>query len=393
MITIKFYLNKQRASGNMSPVYIALRDHEGNVERFTTKLWVPTVKWVGTKGCVSGSGPEIYEMNQVLFDTSSRLRQIEKDLNYSRKTISAKAIKSIFAGKTDLPKTIGDFIKLYLAEAENSYMSGKIGYVTIEKNKLYCENILAYCQHDILITDISHGWLLNFESYGLHTKKWSVNYLAKHTALINSLFEDGIIRGYIKPEQNPFSSFKISYDHNSEFKYLTIEELKLIEECEGPARDLFVLCCYTGLAYSDVVRLSNDWITTDLRTGRKVIINPRQKTNVEFTIPLIKPVEIILEKYSQNLDSKIILPILSLQRYNLELKGLAKISGVQKCISSHVARHTAATLFLRFGMPAETVSKVLGLSLRVLLSVYGAIVKDKIVDDMIQVEFKLMNYK
>lgn len=51
---------------------------------------------------------------------------------------------------------------------------------------------------------------------------------------------------------------------------------------------------------------------------------------------------------------------ISNQKYNEYLKLLAEAVGIEKKVTSHVARHTFATHSLELGMPIEIVSKLLG---------------------------------
>ena len=46
--------------------------------------------------------------------------------------------------------------------------------------------------------------------------------------------------------------------------------------------------------------------------------------------------------------------------YNLRLKKMAKIVGVREDLSSHMARHTFATIALNRGVPLAIVAKMLG---------------------------------
>lgn len=61
----------------------------------------------------------------------------------------------------------------------------------------------------------------------------------------------------------------------------------------------------------------------------------------------------ILEKYEYKL------PWISLQKYNILLKELAAKCGLNKRLTSHMARHTFATSALHKGVPIEVVSKML----------------------------------
>ncbi|MGI8951662.1 MAG: hypothetical protein ACR2FN_08770 [Chitinophagaceae bacterium] len=64
-------------------------------------------------------------------------------------------------------------------------------------------------------------------------------------------------------------------------KKFTIERLSLV-------RDIFLFCCFTGLAYADVKKLKQSEIAVGV-DGGKWIIAKRQKTNRTSKIPLRAP--------------------------------------------------------------------------------------------------------
>lgn len=142
-------------------------------------------------------------------------------------------------------------------------------------------------------------------------------------------------------------------------KYLTEDELKKIENCIigvksiDRVRDLFLFQCYTGLAYADLSKFD---FTKDIekRNGKYIVSDRRQKTNEDYFIVLLSPAIKILKKY----DFK--LPIIANQPYNQFLKTLAQYAGIDKNITTHVARHSFAVFALNNGVPIEIVAKMLG---------------------------------
>ncbi|MFY7918741.1 MAG: site-specific integrase, partial [Chryseotalea sp.] len=139
-------------------------------------------------------------------------------------------------------------------------------------------------------------------------------------------------------------------------KKFSIERLKQV-------RDIFIFCCYTGLAYADVQKLSRDEITTGI-DGEKWIWTSRQKTDTATRIPLLPQALEIINRYKDEpscLNKGRLLPVLSNQKMNGYLKEIADACGITKKMTFHTARHTfATTVTLSNGVPIETVSKMLG---------------------------------
>lgn len=88
------------------------------------------------------------------------------------------------------------------------------------------------------------------------------------------------------------------------------------------------------------------------------------KTNVKSHIPLLPVALRIIERYKDHplCESRgLVLPVPSNQKMNNYLKEIAVLCGIDKVLTSHVARHTfATTVTLQNGVPIESVSKMLG---------------------------------
>ncbi len=55
-----------------------------------------------------------------------------------------------------------------------------------------------------------------------------------------------------------------------------------------------------------------------------------------------------------------LLPIPSNQKMNAYLKEIADICNIRKHLTTHLARHTFATLAIEYGMPIDIIAKILG---------------------------------
>lgn len=116
-------------------------------------------------------------------------------------------------------------------------------------------------------------------------------------------------------------------------KEITIPRLAL-------TRDIFIFCCFTGLAFSDIKELAPEHLATDMQ-GHRWIRKPRRKTGNMCNIPLLKIPEEILKRYRTDpecLAHNVLLPVTSNQKMNVYLKEQADICGIRKNLSTHCAR-------------------------------------------------------
>ncbi len=78
-----------------------------------------------------------------------------------------------------------------------------------------------------------------------------------------------------------------------------------------------------------------------------------------------------------------LLPVYSNHMINRTLKDIAKVCGIHKNMTFHVARHTFATaITLSNNVPIETVSKLLGHTKLSTTQIYARVVEKKVGEDM-----------
>ncbi len=180
-------------------------------------------------------------------------------------------------------------------------------------------------------------------------------------------------------DRNPYDSIKIKRGESEDGRFLSLEEINAIKDAMLPTeslnrvRDLFLLQCYTGMAYSDIMAF--DFQNVEYRDGQFVLSEKRQKTGVPFVVVLVPDAMEIIEKYNRKL------PKISNVQYNLRLKLIADAAGIDKPIASHWGRRTCGMYLLNKGFSMEIVAKVLGhKSIRTTEAVYAKIL-DKSVEE------------
>ena len=113
----------------------------------------------------------------------------------------------------------------------------------------------------------------------------------------------------------------------------------MVSERLEHVRDLFVLSCFCGLAYSDVANLRQENIQKSF-DGNLWIITKRVKTNTDVNVPLLDIPKMILKKYKGKLPDGKILPVISNQKLNAYLKEIADICGIKKNLTFHMRSHS-----------------------------------------------------
>lgn len=199
------------------------------------------------------------------------------------------------------------------------------------------------------------------EDYDYHLR---VDRGCKHNTTLKYIFQfRKIVRLAIKEgllKTNPFLEYDKTYKETKP-TFLTSKELKKMGETTFEIdrleniRQMFLLACYTGLSYSDLMKLEKDDVFQDSEENW-FIVQPRTKTsNVSSVMLIDEAIPLVMEFLSDNLNR------VSNQKFNSYLKEIADLCGITKHLTVHVARHTfATTVALDNGVPLETVKHLMG---------------------------------
>ena len=254
-------------------------------------------------------------------------------------------------------------------------------YVKYRCTIRYCKEAM---QTDKMLSDLTTSDVEDIYKYML--RKMSNNSAICYMRKLKTILIYAIREGYIST--NPIT-FKFHKD-KVEKEPLTLEEVRRIRTVKLGSkrieniRDLFILQCYTGLAFRDMSCFSEKDIKID-KNGKEWIVKERIKTGITALIPILPVVKEILVKYNYHL------PTLTNQKYNSYLKEIQDVCGITKTLHSHLARHTCGTLLLNAGVDMLTVSKVLGhSSTKTTEAVYAKLLPETIMRRVEEVSDKLV---
>ena len=254
-------------------------------------------------------------------------------------------------------------------------------YVKYRCTIRYCKEAM---QTDKMLSDLTTSDMEDIYKYML--RKMSNNSAICYMRKLKTILIYAIREGYIST--NPIT-FKFHKD-KVEKEPLTLEEVRRIRTVKLGSkrieniRDLFILQCYTGLAFRDMSCFSVKDIKID-KDGKEWIVKERIKTGITALIPILPVVKEILVKYNYHL------PTLTNQKYNSYLKEIQDVCGITKTLHSHLARHTCGTLLLNAGVDMLTVSKVLGhSSTKTTEAVYAKLLPETIMRRVEEVSDKLV---
>lgn len=398
-ISLLFSLRKPKnyQSGQM-PIYLRITVDGQRTELAMSRKCDPE-RWDAVNGRAAGSKADSKTLNAYLGDIQFRIFELHRKMSEADETITAETLKNRFIGKEEKARTL-----LAVFKDHNLKMKCLVGQEyeksTLQRYETCLMHVTDFMQlqyniSDIQVTKIGFTFLNDFEYYLRSVRKCGNNSAIKYIKNLGKIVRICLGNGWLTVD--PYLNYKPKQKvvHR---EVLTEEELRRLNrkkfcvERLRTVRDMFVFCCYTGLAYVDVHKLKRSELVKGV-DGNLWIYTNRQKTNSASRIPILPVALSIIRAYEyhpQCVVKDTVLPVMSNQKMNAYLKEIADLCKIKKPLTFHIARHTfATTVTLNNGVPIESVAKMMGHTSIKTTQIYAKVLDHKISSDMQQLRAKL----
>ncbi|TXD46039.1 site-specific integrase [Polaribacter sp. IC073] len=233
-----------------------------------------------------------------------------------------------------------------------------------------------YKRKDVRLKDLDLKFIQDLEYFFKTELKLRQATVYRSIQRVKKIIQFAISDNYLKTD--PFHLYR-NKKYKTVIVYLTDEELKSLEKHTfsqvrlQQVKDLFIFCCYTGLAYHEMSTLTTKNVEIGF-DGKEWIQMIRKKTNKKISVPILPKAREILNKYNDEL------PSISNQKFNSYLKEISELLSIDKKLTHHIARKTFATTVLLYNnVPMEVVSELLGHSnMNITQAHYGKVVQRKV---------------
>ena len=400
-LSILFIIKKSKLLKNgEAPICMRITVNK-RVAEVMIKRSIPVDLWNQKKECSKRKDRAANELNHYINTVRAKILQIHRELEIDNKTITADIIKDCFYGRDKVQRSL---LEVYAEHNEKcraligkEYTESTVTKFDTSINRLKEYIRSRYHRDDMMLAELDGQFIRDFDFWLKTDKHCQNNSALKHLKNLKKVVRIALANGWIK--KDPFYGIRFKQEEvNVEF--LSREELDILMNKEfaikrlEQVRDIFVFCCFTALAFVDVQQLSREHLIKD-NNGALWIRKARQKTNQMCNIPVLSIPQRILGKYEDNAEcikKGVLLPVISNQRMNAYLKEIADLCGIAKRLTTHVARHTAATVvFLANDVSMENVSKILGHSNIRITQHYARVLDSSIMRDMANVERNFLN--
>ena len=389
------YINRQKTKANGQTSILCRITIDGKNSVITTNEECKAAEWNSKQGITTDK-----KTNLRLQSFRELVEKTYQELLLKDGVVSAELLKNRLQGIATSPTTL-----LELSNAELQSVKEGVGKSKAEgtytnlcyANRMLCEFIKDLGGKDIEIRSITEEL---FEEYRFFLKKKGLkgssinNYLCWLSRLMFRAVSQRIIR------YNPFEHAEYEKVEKA-IRFLSksdVKKLMAMKICDSDsdadlARQMFIFSCFTGLAIADMERLKFGHIKS-AADGQMYIRKERQKTKVEFIVPLHPIVKTIIEQQRQlkaakeesnntNMDNRLIFqPCCSRSVLAAKLSIVGKACGIKQRLSYHMARHTFGTMCLSAGIPIESIAKMMGHASIASTQIYAQVTDCKISKDM-----------
>lgn len=383
---VLFYVNGSKEKNGIVPIMGRVTIN-GSVAQFSCKQSIHKDLWDVKGNRAKGKSKESRDINLALDNIKAQIIKHYQRISDREAFVTAEMVRNAYQGIGTEYETL-----LRAFDKENKAFAKRVGkdrslstyqkYLTVRK---YLAEFIKvhYKRTDIAMNELTEDFIRDYCLYlrnevGLaQSSVWIYSIPLKH--IVTTAHYNG------KIARNPFAQYKVDPDHK-ERGFLTEDELQAFTtvELNNPdlelARDLFVFGCWTGISFIDIKNLTTENIT--ILGGSPWIVSKRQKTGVPFQIKLMDIPMQIIKRYEPYRISNNLFNIGSHDTINKRIKEVAKLCGIEKRTSFHLSRHTFAVLALNYGMPIESVSKILGHTNITTTQIYAKVTNTKLEHDI-----------
>lgn len=387
---VLFYLKRQAEQNGKAPIMGRITIN-GTISQFSCKLSISPKLWDTKANKATGKSVVAQRINEKLENIKTNIGKQYQRICDRDSYVTAEKVKNAWLGFGDGYQLLLQTFDEYLNDFEKNRVGKDRKASTLENYRKQYRRLAAFLQYEYKVEDIPFKELKRefIEKYVVYlsTVRGMLpgtlpNAIKKLKLMSYTAFKNGWITS------DPFAGFRVAAKYRDR-RFLSESELQAVMDVQVPnyktaiVRDIFVFCCFTGLAYADVQKLSHDDIHTDER-GDMWIIDNRAKTGTQFRVKLLPVAKELVERYRRlKLPDNKVFPVKDCASMDMSLRHVARHAGLSFNPTMHVARHTfATTITLSQGVPLETVSKMLGHKHITTTQIYAKITNDKIGRDM-----------
>ena len=399
-LSILFLLQKVRINKQgKCPIRCRITFNEGRQE-FATGLLIDPNTWYSKLQHTKPPNEENNFVNSQLSLIKNKINQAFLYLQMKGSDFDVDDLYLIYKGEK--PKKEKGVLEVY--DEYNNKIKKLIGkdieLVTYNKyleSYNHLKDYIKFSSADLKLKDVKSNFLDDYDYYlktqkGKNKQGLSQSTINKAIQRFRKTLKYAISEGYLEKDPFVMHTAKVV---KKKVVFLTHEEVLQLEKHQFKTdriqtiKELFLFCCYTGLAFKEMSLLKKSDIIIGFDNNLWLVVN-RSKTDRDYKVPLLPMAQRILQNYNDE-NAELVFPKMSNQKFNEYLKEIAEVIGISKNLTHHMARKTfASTVLLYNDVPMEVVSELLGHSkLSTTQEHYARVVQNKVSQHIMELGMKL----
>ena len=391
---ILFYINRQKTKADGNTAILCRITIDGKNTAITTGEECKVSEWNSKQGLTTNR-----KTNQRINEFRELIEKTYRDILTRDGVVSVELIKNSLQGIATNPTTL-----LAMSKAELQAVKESVGKSRAEGtylNLYYSDRNLREFIDNKGVQDISIATITEslFEEYRFFLKKHrlKLSTINNNLCWLSRLMFRAVSKRIIRC--NPFENAKYEKEEKKirflqKSDVMKLMAMRMNDRETELARLMFVFSCFTGLAIADMENLEYSHIQT-AADGQRYIRKERQKTKVEFVVPLHPIAETIIshcrnsqagneeqQAVKEKGDSLVFQLHCSRSVMGKNLSIVGKACGIRQRLSYHMARHTFGTMSLNAGIPIESIAKMMGHASISSTQIYAQVTDNKISEDM-----------
>ena len=385
---ILFYINRTKIRKDGKCQLLCKVSIDAVPEQIGTHGAVDPEIWNPETGRAAGRSRNAIEVNRIIDCLTKKIKDHYKQINDNLGFVTAELVKNAVLGIAQKPLTLLALFREHNAEFHKR--------VSVDRTKETYESYVRSYNHlqafvqtkcekqDVTLRSLNMEFYDSFEIYlnkdcGL-MQKTVHEHLYRLKKMTKRAVNQGTLRCDPYGKQHPALPKRRS-------RHLSLDDLKKLLEQQidmrpnmQRVRDWFIFSTFTGLAYADLKRLSENHIS-QAADGSWWIHIQRQKTETPSAIRLLDVPLKIIEKYRPERRSDKIFNIYSRTYIAQLVRKVGTAYGID--MTFHKARHNFGThITLSQGIPIETVSRMMGHKSITTTQIYAKVTDTKVDEDM-----------
>ena len=233
-------------------------------------------KWNRDKGRVNGNSVWADELNNYLKGNELKVYQVKKDLEERDLLVTANAVKNVLQGNS---KDKTGILEIF-ADHNNKCreLIGKdFAFATVIRYETTMSHLgefiqSKYQQQDVSLRSVNHEFIKGFEHYLKTKRECSHNTTVKYIRNFQKIIGIALKNDWIRTD--PFSNIsyrlaKVDRPVLNQLELKILIDKKIDNERITRVKDIFVFCCFTGLAFTDVKKLTQDHLKENIDGSKK----------------------------------------------------------------------------------------------------------------------------